>query len=676
MAAGDAVAFFSYSRDDSNFVVRVAGDLKAAGANVWLDQLDIAPGQRWDRAIEDALKSCPRLIVILSPTSVASTNVMDEVSFALEEQKAVIPVVYKDCEIPFRLRRLQYVDFKNDYAHGLQELLKVLTPVHAPGPSAPADSDPGRQPRTETLASKAPHPEPSPVLANERPQPLSQQARAEVRRTPAALKESRSTFFSRLPRGIKVAAAVFALLTVAFASWRFLPRPPNKPSGDPSNQAARVGLSNPSPSPPASNESRTQDVRVESANSAAVSSSRKAKNPPNNGPAATAPQPKANGAKSDLRAASGNNVANEAFEQGQSAVRAREFDKALLAFQHAADGGDARAMNGIGDLYVEGNGVPRDYQQAFAWYEKAAAGGNSRAMASLGRLYRDGNGVGKDYQKAREWLEKGVAAGDGRAMAYLGKMYEKGIGVPKDYDHARQLYEQGAAAGDGRAMDNMGRLYAQGNAVPKDSEKAWLWYQKAAAAGDSAGMFDLGWLYFHGLGVAEDKQQARQWYEKAAAAGDAAAMTDLGAMYANGKVVPRDDQKARQLFEKAAAAGNPTAMSNLGILYEDGHGETQDYQQARQWYGKAAARGDSHGMTRLGHLYEAGLGVPKDYQQARQWYEKAAAADDGRAMALLGIMYERGLGVSRDLQQARQWCKKGAAAGDELAAKELSKLSK
>ena len=135
MAEGAPVAFFSYSREDSDFVLRLAGDLKAAGAGVWLDQLDIVPGQRWDRAVEDALTNCPRMIVILSPASVSSTNVMDEVSFALEEQKTVIPVVYRDCTIPFRLRRVQHVDLRQDYARGLQVLLKILAPAQNAGES-------------------------------------------------------------------------------------------------------------------------------------------------------------------------------------------------------------------------------------------------------------------------------------------------------------------------------------------------------------------------------------------------------------------------------------------------------------------------------------------------------------------------------------------------------------
>jgi translation elongation factor EF-Tu-like GTPase len=120
------VAFISYSRVDSEFVIKLARDLKAADAGIWLDQLDIRPGERWDRAIEDALRKCSSLILTLSPASVASDNVLDEVSFALETHKSVIPVFYQDCDIPFRLHRLQYIDFRHDYAQGLTSLLYAL----------------------------------------------------------------------------------------------------------------------------------------------------------------------------------------------------------------------------------------------------------------------------------------------------------------------------------------------------------------------------------------------------------------------------------------------------------------------------------------------------------------------------------------------------------------------
>jgi TIR domain/Protein of unknown function (DUF1566) len=126
VATDSPPAFFSYCRADSEFALQLAGDLKAAGANVWLDQLDIEPGTPWDREVEKAMADCPRLLVILSPTSVNSDNVRDEVSFALSKQKRVIPVLCHECDIPFRLARLQYIDFTTDYSGGLKILLKTL----------------------------------------------------------------------------------------------------------------------------------------------------------------------------------------------------------------------------------------------------------------------------------------------------------------------------------------------------------------------------------------------------------------------------------------------------------------------------------------------------------------------------------------------------------------------
>jgi len=51
---------------------------------------------------------------------------MDEVSYALEEGKQIIPVLYKECGVPFRLRRVQRVDFSVSYDKGFADLLKAL----------------------------------------------------------------------------------------------------------------------------------------------------------------------------------------------------------------------------------------------------------------------------------------------------------------------------------------------------------------------------------------------------------------------------------------------------------------------------------------------------------------------------------------------------------------------
>lgn len=118
--------FISYSRIDTDFVIDLVKDLRLAGINIWLDQKDIDIGDRWDNSVQNALLNCERLIFICSPNSVSSENVLDEVYYALGEKRKIIPILYKKCDVPFRLKRLQYIDFTQDYSQGIQKLLTLL----------------------------------------------------------------------------------------------------------------------------------------------------------------------------------------------------------------------------------------------------------------------------------------------------------------------------------------------------------------------------------------------------------------------------------------------------------------------------------------------------------------------------------------------------------------------
>ncbi|HEY5622533.1 MAG TPA: toll/interleukin-1 receptor domain-containing protein [Gammaproteobacteria bacterium] len=116
--------FFSYSRTDSDFVLKLARRLQEKGVNVWLNQICIDAGEHWDSAVERALKTSESLIVVLSPRSVSSADVLDEVTYGLSEKKAIIPVLYEPCDIPLRLRRINYVDFTQDFESALTRLVE------------------------------------------------------------------------------------------------------------------------------------------------------------------------------------------------------------------------------------------------------------------------------------------------------------------------------------------------------------------------------------------------------------------------------------------------------------------------------------------------------------------------------------------------------------------------
>jgi hypothetical protein len=130
--------FVSYSRRDQEFVLRLAGDLRAAGSQIWVDQIDIRPGDHWDRAVEAAVRDCVGMLLILSPSSVASENVMDEVAVALDAGKTIIPVLIKACAPPLRLARLQFIDATSDYAGALRRCsAKMVTAREATGAARP-----------------------------------------------------------------------------------------------------------------------------------------------------------------------------------------------------------------------------------------------------------------------------------------------------------------------------------------------------------------------------------------------------------------------------------------------------------------------------------------------------------------------------------------------------------
>ena len=119
--------FFSYSRaDGSDFALKLALDLKKAGYDVWIDQEDIRAGTDWDLEVEKALETCDCLLFIETEKSVNSNNVLDEVYYALGQNKKVIPLIVRDSKTPFRLQRIQHIDFEKNYEEGLNQLVSEL----------------------------------------------------------------------------------------------------------------------------------------------------------------------------------------------------------------------------------------------------------------------------------------------------------------------------------------------------------------------------------------------------------------------------------------------------------------------------------------------------------------------------------------------------------------------
>ena len=123
------LVFVSYSRRDQTFVKQLVADLHKNNIPIWFDQESIVAGTRWDDAIEKGLVDASHLIFVMSPNSIVSEYVKDEVDTAMDNNKVIVPVLLQDVKLPLRLRRIQYTDFRGDYKQALAMLVRSLPSV-------------------------------------------------------------------------------------------------------------------------------------------------------------------------------------------------------------------------------------------------------------------------------------------------------------------------------------------------------------------------------------------------------------------------------------------------------------------------------------------------------------------------------------------------------------------
>ena len=78
--------FISYSHADSEFVDRLARDMKASGVDVWLDKWEILVGDSLTRKVSEDIHEAGYLAVVLSPHSVRSEWVQRELNAGLMKE--------------------------------------------------------------------------------------------------------------------------------------------------------------------------------------------------------------------------------------------------------------------------------------------------------------------------------------------------------------------------------------------------------------------------------------------------------------------------------------------------------------------------------------------------------------------------------------------------------------
>lgn len=159
-------------------------------------------------------------------------------------------------------------------------------------------------------------------------------------------------------------------------------------------------------------------------------------------------------------------------------------------------------------------------EQAALWIRAAAEQGLADAQALLGQLLLDGHGLPADPAAARLWFARAAAQQHAMAINMLGRCHELGWGGAVDTAQAAALYQQAAGLGLDWAMYNYANLLLRGDGVPRDETEALGWYRKAAALGNAKSLGVLGRFYEEGWVVPADRATAVDYYRQAAIGGD------------------------------------------------------------------------------------------------------------------------------------------------------------
>jgi predicted ATPase len=92
--------FLSYASVNRERALQIADLLEGNGVAVWIDRKDIAGGTSWSAEIVEGIKGCAVLAVLISPASVASRNVQQEIQLAWENDRKVLPLILETATLP------------------------------------------------------------------------------------------------------------------------------------------------------------------------------------------------------------------------------------------------------------------------------------------------------------------------------------------------------------------------------------------------------------------------------------------------------------------------------------------------------------------------------------------------------------------------------------------------
>jgi len=141
-SGSEPFVFVSYAHADSSVVYPILKELHGYGVHMWYDE-GIDVGTEWSQKIADNILICSKFLLFVSPASMKSHHVRQEINFANTKNKPIMPVHIKPTQLNAGLemtlsvfQAIFYYAYKINKTGFYRELCDVLL-----GSLADADAD-------------------------------------------------------------------------------------------------------------------------------------------------------------------------------------------------------------------------------------------------------------------------------------------------------------------------------------------------------------------------------------------------------------------------------------------------------------------------------------------------------------------------------------------------------
>lgn len=336
------------------------------------------------------------------------------------------------------------------------------------------------------------------------------------------------------------------------------------------------------------------------------------------------------------------------------------LENAKKAFEYSIRLGSKSANLFLGESYYADIFTDNeDHSKARRYLLTALENGYFEAAYYLGNIYLEGNGLPINVEKSIELYELAESHGIADACYKLGYLYTEGTIIKKDINKGIWYLEKAAQKDNVYAYDLLSDIYYFENhgEIEKDLEKTIDYLKRASALGSIDAMQKLCFIFTQIESY--DLKEAIKYADQAAAQGNTLAYIFIGEAFEEGIGCAIDNAKAIEYFSKAISESDETALLSLASIF---FYRVKEYNQALNCVDKALSLNSNCGFAyRIkGESFRYGLGNKIDYAKARENLEIAASLDDSLACKEIAIMYYNGIGYRKSYKKSELYIEKAS----------------